>query len=247
MTQSTAQTLTSICLVVGTFMLAIEAVGRERAQKIETLIQKTALGAEQVFAGVIVWLAAPWKKLEEIPLSALPDSEKAAEKRPFLLHEKQPRWIGPAFLTISVLSLIIFNLATNRFGEQLVTIVCISSWLGMILSSVILVFSINTFQTSTKLPSTFLNKCKLLVLSATIVVTGLLFGVTALITFLSSWPAALIFVVYVGIYVLATILRRIIDFRIRYNLGNILMIFGLALSIGGIIVQHLISVGVFTK
>ena len=247
MTLETIQTVTSICLITGTFLLAIEAVGRERAFRIESAIKKIALGAERIFSNVLVSLTAPWKKVEEPQMLEQPDTNSNDMQCRSWPFGRLPRWGGPAFLTLAFLSLLIFRLAVSRFGEELVTIVCVSSWFGMMLTSTIVTYSIQAFQRTLKDHTSVINKIKLLVLSSTIAVSGLLFLATTLITFLSCFPAALIFLIYVFIYLLATCLRRIIDFRVRYNLGNILVLFGLVLSVAGIIFQHLISTGIFQR
>jgi hypothetical protein len=243
MTAGTTQTITSICLIIGTFFLAIEAVGRDRALKIESAMKRFATSTERVFASVLVFLATPWKKIEANEKPDQPDAEETDVKKHDLLN--MPRWVGSAFLTMAFLSLLIFHFAVTQFGEKPVTIVVISSWFGMIVTSLVVSFCIKTFQETLKGQSSLINKIKLLVLSATIAATGLLFGVATIITFLSCFPAAFIFIIYVGIYLVATILRRIIDFRLKYNLGNVFILFGLLLSIIGIFLQHLISVGVF--
>jgi hypothetical protein len=75
MTQDTAQLLTTICLIIGTFLLAIEAAGRERALRLEKTIQKFAHHAEKLFAGVIIMLTAPWKSIEDV----LPPEKRTAK------------------------------------------------------------------------------------------------------------------------------------------------------------------------
>ncbi|MFZ2405381.1 MAG: hypothetical protein WAW41_09620 [Methylobacter sp.] len=244
MTINEAQMITTISLIIGTFLLAIEVVGKERVLKIESAIHNVSIGAEKVFASVIVALVAPWKEIDAFQALEQPDNNKHDRRNPVELFNRS-RWVGPAFLTLAFISLIIFRFTVDRYGEELVTIVCISSWLGMILTSVILSSLIGAFQCALKEQHSLANKLKILILSATIAVTGILLGVTTIVTFLSCWPAVIIFLSYVGIYFIATSLRHIIDFRVRHNLGNIFILFGFVLSASGIILQHFISTGAF--
>ncbi len=236
------QALTTACLIVGTSLLGIEALGRKRALRIESAIRKGALGAERAFGAIVALMIAPWKKHEEITALAQADHVTRGSRGSRFLHEGLPRWVYPAFLTLSFLSLFLFRYVANRFGEALVTVLCLSSWLGMILTSVSTVLLISAFQKTLRGTITRSAKAKLILLSATIEISGIQFAVTALVTFLSCLPAGIIFLGYVAIYLASTGVRRIIDLRQRYKLGNILVLLGFVLSTTGIILQHLISV-----
>ena len=245
MTQETAQLVTTICFITGTFLLAIEAVGRDRAVRVEQTIQNIAQHAERLFSGVIVMFAAPWRSVEDVVPELRANKSRARRLSP--LYHRIPRWFGPAFLFLAFVSAGVFALASRRYGEGLVTVVCISSWFGMTVAGVVMIWSLETFQQILKNADSLAKKLKLLILSALIATAGIAFGITALITLLSCWPAAVIFLIYVLIYLLATALRRLIDFRVRFGLGNIFILLGLILAISGIVLQHLISIGRFQR
>lgn len=245
MSLDTAQILTTILLITGTSLISIEALGRERALQIESALRKGAHRTERLFASVITMVAAPWKKQEEINNSMRKDNDKNNPTKSNFLIERLPGWAYPAFLTISFFSLFLFNYAKNKYGEFLVTIICFSSWFGACITAIIIIYLIAIFKKALEHEITFFTKVKLLALSASIGISLLLFIITILITFLSCWPAVIIFTCYIVIYLISTTIRRIMDFRERFNLGNIFIFFGLLLSISGIILQHLISANIF--
>lgn len=243
MSQSTAQALATTCLIAGTFLLAIEAIGRDRVKRLESSIHSFTAAAERLLGEAIALMALPWRDIEELSESKWGTSEATSESPTVLFFEQ--RWIGPAFLTQTAVSWFVFDVSSQHFGERVVAVVSISSWIGMAVAALILRLCLEGFRRQLKRDPTVGTKLSLLAHTVAIGIVGLIFGATTLVTFLSCWPGGAIFVLYIGFYLVVTSLRRLIDFRIRHQLGNIFVLGGLALSALGIVLQHLVSTGVF--
>lgn len=217
--------ISTLVLVIGTFFLASEAIGQGRITILEGYLKKVTTLGKNAFGEVIVEIL-PLKKQEE-------KSKNTVNPIDWILD-----WIFNGFLLISILSWFVFFYLINKYGEIQTLYAIISCWISFI------VFELLSNRTKTYFLSLWSKQkrfwvvIKLIPISIFYLAFIVIKAVTFLGTLLTSFPASLIFLVYIVIFLMCWLINNFIRWKEKHNLGNIFVILGLAITILGIFLQH---------
>lgn len=217
--------MSSIILIIGTFLLASEAIGRDRITKWEIYLRKFSASTQNILGNVLI---------EMLP-------QKKRKGQPKLRDDFPIGWIVDRvfhlFLLISVISWLFVFFVYSLFGEVKTFIGILACW--TLCATDPIYQKVNTYLLSLwARPRQIDTVIKLALIS----ILWFLFNVSRTIgfvgTLLTSFPASLIYLIYFVFFLICRIISNVIKWKESHNMGNVFLIFGLFITLLGIVLQH---------
>jgi hypothetical protein len=221
------ETLSFVILLVGTLLICAEALGEERAKRLENAMKKLAISGRTIFGQVIQMTIFSWRRTSRSKYEAHLENFIA----PFGYY-----W-PPIFLLISIASFLFVRWMVSSYGVSFVLGLAIGSYLSLILSTFLLAIAVEGLREVLK-AKTWSHILLIVPYALLIFVLGALAISSFFGTLAFSFPAAIIFGIYILLYFLSISLCWMITWKERLKLGSIFLILGAILTLTGIILGY---------
>jgi hypothetical protein len=219
MSRATAELISTILILLGTILLASEAFGKERMIRWEDRVSAASGEAFEFLGAVFSLFTAPWRKHDVL--------------------KEMPAWILPAVAVAACLSFVGALIASWRIGVAGILGLTCGVWVAAGAASWVQFRLVELFDQIREEVQRF--RWDLALCAVAIGLMGVLWLSLFTLVVALSWPVVVFLILLACLVGMAKASRDFLIWKARHELGSGFVLSGLALTLGGLILDLLVT------